>query len=62
MNGVHRAVYKRDHGYCRTCHNPVSLKNAIFHHFPVYRRNGGKSIPSNLILRCKDCERSDPHE
>lgn len=43
--------------YCESCLTPLTQKTAIGHHFPVFRRNGGKDVVENCVIHCVRCEK-----
>ena len=45
---------------CECCGCKLTQRTAIGHHVR-HKSSGGKSVISNIMLRCRDCETADPH-
>ena len=51
-----REAYERQKGICPKCGKHFELKEMEAHHITLWSK-GGKTIPENCQMLCKDCHR-----
>ena len=55
--GAKKIVLARDGYRCRICGKEGTSKNPLTVHHIVYKRDGGRATPENLITYCQKCHR-----
>jgi len=54
---VRDIVFARDNHRCVYCRHPGSKSNPLTLHHIVFRCNGGKTTPENLMTLCSECHK-----